>query len=105
MPLRSQGRRGNRADERHRPKQKTAEKVSPTAENGEQWRHAKIFPSGDSSYRLPAGTLFRVVLNVALHQRPGTSQKNVPQNKKARVASWGEDKDGSDTREKILFVP
>src|SRR5450759_2670834 len=98
MPLRSQGRRGNRADERHRTKQKTAE-------NGEQWRHAKIFPSGDSSYKLPAGPLFRVVLNVTLHQRPGTSQKNVPQNKKARVASWGEDKDGSDAREKILFVP
>src|ERR1039457_2582390 len=58
MPLRSQGRRGNRADDCHRPKQKTAEKVSPTAENGEQWRHAKIFPSGDSSYRLPAGTLY-----------------------------------------------
>jgi hypothetical protein len=105
MPLRSQGRRRNRADERHRPKQKTAEKVSPTVENREQWRHAKMFLSGDSSYKLAAGTVFRVVPNVALHQRPGTSQKNVPQNKKARVASWGEDKDGSDTREKILFVP
>src|ERR1019366_641618 len=88
MPVRSQGRRGNRADERHRPKQKTAEKVSPTAENGEQWRHAKMFPSGDSSYKLPAGTLFRVVLNVALHQRPRTSQRTFPKTKR-RVSHHG----------------